>query len=234
MKVGTRIYSHGQAHRLIPREFWKLRENHNSNTDGSEDRFDPHRAHEIRQLRNKSIFPCSPLVRRFSPRIARAAAELPIVDVASGSGRNALPFYDLGCYIICIDRDLTQLGAQLSKPSLGSRRTALLQLNLFQMNLAKDAWPFADSSLGGIINVHFFLQALLPLFERSLSPGGYLLMETFPGHGGNYLQLPKAGSVRTDLEGGFDFEFYKEGRVGPSGYDAVTVRLVARRRQELV
>jgi hypothetical protein len=90
----------------------------------------------------------------------------------------------------------------------------------------------ANSRVGGIINVHFLLPALFPFCESSLSPGGYLLLETVPGCGGNYLELPKAGGIRSALGKAFDFEFYKEGKVGPRGYDAVTVQLLARRRDD--
>jgi hypothetical protein len=57
-----------------------------------------------------------------------------------------------------------------------------------------------------------------------------LLLETVPGCGGNYLELPKAGTLKTAFERGFNFEFYKEGKVGPPDYDAVTVQLLAKRR----
>jgi len=46
----------------------------------------------------------------------------------------------------------------------------------------------------------------------------------------SYLELPKAGDVRTALQRAFDIEFYKERKAVPGNYDAVTVQLVARRR----
>jgi hypothetical protein len=98
------------------------------------------------------------------------------------------------------------------------------------MDLVEDPWPFPESSFGGIINVHFLLPSLLPSFERSIIANGYLLLETVPGCGGNYLQLPKAGELRMSLEKGFVFEFYKERKVGPSSVDAVTVQLLGKRK----
>jgi hypothetical protein len=70
---------------------------------------------------------------------------------------------------------------------------------------------------------------LFPFFEDSLSPGGCLLFETVPGCGGNYLELPKAGQLKGLLGKAFDIEYYKEAKVGPADYDAVTVRLLASR-----
>src|SRR5580704_19678522 len=97
------------------------------------------------------------------------------------------------------------------------------------MDLANDRWPFTTGFAGGIINVHFLLPELFPFFERSLSPGGYLLLETVPGCGGNYLELPKAGELRSAFEKGLQIVWYKERKVGPPGYNAVTVKMVAKK-----
>ena len=86
-------------------------------------------------------------------------------------------------------------------------------------------------SVGGIINIHFTLPTLFPQFESSLIPHGYLLLETVPGVGGNYLELPKGGDLKVALGDAFDFEFYKERHVGPPEHNAVTVKLLAMRRE---
>jgi SAM-dependent methyltransferase len=174
----------------------------------------------------------SPLVRRFGSKIANAAAGKPVADVACGSGRNAVLLSRLGCAVICVDKDLSRLQAQQRRLFRTSLGRTLAQLTLHQMDLVKDPWPFGACTLGGIVNVHFLLPTLFPLFESSLSPGGYLLLETVPGCGGNYVELPKAGGIGFALRRAFDFEFYKEGKVGPQGYDAVTVHLLARRRND--
>ena len=99
-----------------------------------------------------------------------------------------------------------------------------------QVDLATEPWPFARDRLGGIVNVHFLLPVLFNRFKSSLSLGRYLLIETVPAHGGNFLELPTEGEIRSALEGSFDFDFYKETPAGPPGYDKVTVKLLARRR----
>lgn len=172
----------------------------------------------------------SPLVRRFAAKIADAAAGKPVLDVACGSGRNALILARLGCTVICVDRDLTSLQAHVVHLRRTELRKASTKLSLHQLDLAKDRWPFTAGVAGGIINVHFLLPELFPFFERSLSPGGYLLLETVPGCGGNYLELPKAGELRSAFERVFELEFYQERTVGPLGFDAVTVRLLAKKR----
>jgi len=78
--------------------------------------------------------------------------------------------------------------------------------------------------------VHSLFPALFPFFAESLIPGGFLILETIPGHGGNYLKLPKACQLRSTLSEHFEFEFYQERPVGPSVYGAVAVRLLAKRK----
>ena len=172
----------------------------------------------------------SPLVRRFAAKIAELAAGKPVIDVACGSGRNALTLAQLGCPVICVDRDLTSLEAHVVLLRRTELRKASAKLSLYQLDLVVGPWPFAPCMAGGIINVHFLLPKLFPLFEQSLSPGGYLLLETVPGCGGNYLELPRSGEVKSAFEKGFEIEWYKERKVGPAGYNAVTVRMLAKKR----
>jgi SAM-dependent methyltransferase len=176
------------------------------------------------------LFEPSPLVRRFASKIAYAAAGKPVIDVACGSGRNAILLSQLGCAVICVDKDMSLLQTQQQRLSGSLLGRALAQLTLHQMDLIKDPWPFGVCTLGGIVNIHFLLPMLFPFFERSLSPGGYLVLGTVPACGGNYLQLPKKGELRAALARAYDLEFYKEGKAGPRGYDAVTVQLLAKRR----
>ena len=169
----------------------------------------------------------SALVRRFASKIADNAAGVPVLDVACGSGRNAFLLVSHGCAVVCVDNDLAPLQNRLRLSGRPSVASAMLSLR--RLDLVEDPWPFAPRSVGGIINVHFLLPTLFPHFERSLCPGGYLLVESEPGCGGNYLHLPKPGEVRSALGRGFELEFYRERRVGPPGYSAVTVKLLARR-----
>jgi len=165
----------------------------------------------------------SPFVRRFAPRISEAAASLPILDVASGSGRNALRLAELGSLVICIDNDPSRMQVPCCVHGPG-------RVEFMKLDLKLEPWPFGPNSVGGIINVHFYLAELLPHFATALRPGSYLLLESFPGCGGNYLQLPPAGFVSSVLSKTLDLHFYKERRVGPNGTDAVTVHLLAQKR----
>jgi len=173
---------------------------------------------------NSRLLEPSPLVKKFGSTIADAAFGYPIIDVACGSGRNAFYLAEFGSNVICVDRDLTRLKKELPAQTVSPR------LTLFEMDLLADPWPFGPHTIGGIVLVDFLNLSLFALFERSLIAGGYLLIETVSGRGGNYLELPKASELRTALEKSFDFCVYREVKVGPRASNAVTVRLLARRR----
>jgi SAM-dependent methyltransferase len=177
-------------------------------------------------VHESSPHPCA-LVRRFALKVAAATSGMPVLDVACGSGRNAFPFEQLGCTVICVDKDLSVL-KQTQKLFPACERPGRILPH--QVDLTRDEWPFGDASIGAIINVHFFLPPLFPQFARSLIPGGYLLFETVPGCGGNYLQLPREGEIRARCKNDFEFDMLKEKHVGPAEFGAVTVKLLARRK----
>ncbi len=175
-------------------------------------------------METQSDFIPTSFVKRFAPLIARSANGLPIADVACGSGRNATVFLELGCKVICLDKDLGQLRWQYRTQTFSQGIEAV------QIDFLHQSWPLVTAAVGGIINVHFLLPKLFPSFVESLIPGGYLLIQTVPGCGGNYLQLPKSNELRSALSEHFDFEFYQERPVGPSAFNSVTVNLLAKRR----
>jgi len=163
-------------------------------------------------------------------KMANAAGDKVVLDVGCGSGRNAVLLSRLGCTVICLDRDLTALHALQERLCCSPLEKASAELIAQRVDLAKDRWPFMPNVVGGIISVHFFMPTLFPYFTGSLSSGGYLLLQTVPGCGRNYLELPKAGDVRSAFERAFSIEFYNERKVGPPGCDAVTVNMLAKKR----
>ena len=84
-------------------------------------------------------------------------------------------------------------------------------------------------AFGLIVLVHFLPQSLSALTSL-VAPEGYLFIETIGGQGGNWLELPPAGAVEQALGRDFSFCFYKERQVGKQGTNAVSVRLLARKR----
>ena len=83
--------------------------------------------------------------------------------------------------------------------------------------------------LGRKLTVHFLDVGLLDAVWASLVLGGRLYIETFGGHGKNYLDLPKAGQLRDSLSRHFKLAFYRERKVGPPNSDAVSVKLLGKK-----
>src|SRR5271156_5897588 len=111
----------------------------------------------------------SVLVSRFASQIVSAAGGRPILDVACGSGRNALALSRLDATVICVDRDLTRLRSY-------EALTSSEKLKPCQLDLEKESWPFGEATAGGIINVHFLLPSLFSFFKTSLFADGFLLI----------------------------------------------------------
>ncbi len=183
-----------------------------------------------RQIVKDEIFrDAAPFVRKCAEKIVVAANGRPILDVACGSGRNAILLPRLGGTLNCIDKDLSSLDLNLKRQrsTLSGFANRLIPERI---DLLKDAWPFDPGGVGGIINVHCLLTAILPAFAMSLTPQAYLLLETVPGHGANYRELPQRGVLKATLEPTFDLAFYEERPAGPSERNAVAVKVLARRK----
>ncbi len=183
----------------------------------------------LQTIRDEISRATSPLVRRFAEQVVAAASERPILDVACGSGRNAIFLARMGGTVICIDKDLSPFDANLQRwrefVTVSAKR-----LQPRRIDLLRDRWPFERGNVGGVINIHFLFPPLFPLFASSLAPSGYLLLETVAGHGDNYLELPQEGALKAILADAFDLVFYEERSVGPSKHHAVAVKVLARRK----
>ena len=170
----------------------------------------------------------SPLVQRFTGALLEAAKDNPILDVGCGSGRHAFFLAALHARVIAVDRDVTAIQGNM-RLARSIRAFPTKRLETMAIELRGAAWPFEADSLGGIVAVHFPGSLPFPKLARSLVSGGCLLLQTIPGHGRNYLDLPKRGQLKAALEKSFELACYEERQVGPAAANAVTVRLFARR-----
>jgi len=194
-----------------------------------------HNRHEMRtgmQISEADVLQLSPSpsVKRFGPELVLLAGQRPILDVACGGGRNSAWLAHLGGHVIGIDIDLRQIEAHRGNSENTAWSAAYQQVEVVEMDVIKSVWPYPPSSIGGIVNIHFLQESLLMPFSESIVSGGLLILETVEARGNNYLQLPKAGSLRAALESSFSFLVYKERSTGPDGVDAVTVQLIGKKR----
>jgi SAM-dependent methyltransferase len=166
----------------------------------------------------------------------RSLSQWPVLDAGCGFGRNAVALALRGISVVCIDRDADRLGTlfRLGPSYIASHRglsgTGELYPICADLNVSR--WPFDQKCFAAIICVHFLRNELLEAFRSSLVPGGYLYIETFGGHGRNYVDLPKAGQLRNSLSPYFEFKFYRERSVGPPGCGAVSVKLFGKSRRD--
>lgn len=173
----------------------------------------------------------SKLITQFAEEIAKNSVGT-IVDVACGYGRNATYISSFGVPVICVDINdnaLEYIRTYTNLPSDHSQTQGLL--TAIKLDSLHDPWPFANESVGAIINIHFFHPTLIEKFVRSIKSGGLLLIETIDGHGGNYLHLPRQGFIKTQLRDMFDIKYFKEKKVGPLQSNAATVKLLAVKRK---
>jgi hypothetical protein len=133
-----------------------------------------------------------------------------------------------GLDVVCADRDETRLRTLMElAPAYMNTPGEVSRLHPVRTELSASHWPFSQHCFSAIVCVHFLDVRLLPLFFTSLVIGGYLYLETIGGQGQNYLDLPKEGLLRALLSREFQLLFYRERRIGPANFGAVSVKLFA-------
>jgi SAM-dependent methyltransferase len=152
-------------------------------------------------------------------------ADAPILDAPCGFGRNAFALADHGYGVIAVDNDVARLTTL--KQSASSRAKG--RVVVICGDLVRDRLPFGESSFSAIICVHYPVQRIISDLKAALKRGGHLYIETFQGHGKNYLELPKAGEILNALQN-WEMLIYNERSVGPPGEQAVRVEVLARKK----
>jgi SAM-dependent methyltransferase len=157
----------------------------------------------------------------------------PVLDAGCGFGRNAVAVALRGLDIVCADNDAARLSTltklapayfdqhRLPDQAPGQLRTVCIDLNA-------SSWPFGYEEFSSIVCVQFPNFGLIDAFRKSIFRGGFLYLETFGGHGENYVDLPNAGHLRRVLEKDYELAFYRERSVGPPRYSKVSAKLLAR------
>ncbi len=106
-----------------------------------------------------------------APFLVEHAALLPIghtLDLAAGSGRNALFLAGLGHRVIATDA---------SRVALEAIRRCRADVHVVQVDL--DEPCFGPASIDAIVCVNFLDRRLFPAFRAWLRPGGVVLFDTF-------------------------------------------------------
>jgi hypothetical protein len=133
---------------------------------------------------------------------------------------------DKGFDIIAVDKNLVRLSSV--QKSISEKAHAAGKVLPLCADLSKGRLPFGPRSFSAILCIHYPIQNVLADFDDQLMDGGHLFVETFGGHGENYLELPKANEIRQSLKG-YKFIFYNERPVGPISSNSVVVKALAQK-----
>lgn len=141
------------------------------------------------------------------------------VDLGCGRGRHLALLAQHGFHAVGADRDWDAL-----KQARRHCRTALL----LQCDIL-DSLPLRPGSVGLVVAVHVPLPDVMRTFPGILAVGGYAILESVPGHGENWRELPKRGALRRLIDPRFLVLDLSERAVGPVEKKAVMVRAFIQR-----
>lgn len=153
-----------------------------------------------------------------------------VLDVACGSGRNAIFCARRGNVVVAID--LAWAGLERARQVAQAEN---LPLHLLQANL--ETLPLPAERYDSVINVRYLQRSLLPQLECALKPGGILLFETFlidqmqHGHLRNPAFLLQHGELRDAFRELEQLE-YEEGLLTHESGEAYLARLLARKPRQ--
>jgi SAM-dependent methyltransferase len=143
----------------------------------------------------------------------------PVLDLASGEGRHARFFKDLGFDVVAVDRIPAQLEG----------------IRFVQADLEDGSpWPLEGEQFGAIVVANYLHRPLFPRLAESLAPGGVLIYETFMlgnerfGKPSNPAFLLRPGELKQAFRS-LEVRGFEEGEVAQPK-PAVVQRICAARR----
>lgn len=132
----------------------------------------PNRVHWDARYREHQPRPPSALLGRWLTRLAPPDDRARALDIACGTGRNAILLAQHGWQVLGVDISPVALGiAQQEARAQGA------DLDLVALNL--DEWPLPQAYFDLICVFRFLDRALCARLPTALKPGGTLIYETF-------------------------------------------------------
>lgn len=150
-----------------------------------------------------------------------------VLDIACGSGRNAIFLARRGCAVVGVDLALAAL-RHLQRTACRER----LLVHPVQADLECHCLPAAR--FDAVINIRYLQRSLFGQLEHTLKPGGVLLFETFlvdqlqRGHPRNPAYLLRRGELAQAFPGLERLE-YEEGLLAHESGSDYLARLLARK-----
>jgi len=141
------------------------------------------------------------------------------IDAPCGYGRHAVLLENRGYDVACIDRD----------PYAIKNCKELLPNGLVTVADITRVMPFCAGSFGVAIAVHFVSVGFLRQMMRMLVPGGYLIYESFGGHGENWRSLLLEKQFMAELKDIGELLIFRKHKVGPDITPRISAKIFARR-----
>jgi tellurite methyltransferase len=151
-----------------------------------------------------------------------------VLDVAAGSGRNALFLARRGNAVDAIDISFTGL-----RSARAAAAAAGIEVRAVQADL--ESFPLPVALYDAVINIRYLQRALFTPLQRTVKPGGIILFETFLiaqqafGHPRNPAHMLQPDELRRAFAG-CEIVLYTEGLVHGADGPAYLARLLARPR----
>ena len=124
---------------------------------------------------DRALAPPASLFEHYRETLASTRSLGPLVDLASGRGRNAIPAAETLGPVVALDRNRRFLD-ELGKRS----HTAGVRVERVQTDLETPfGIPLKTGSAGSILVFRYLHRPLAKAIESLLAPGGWLLYETF-------------------------------------------------------
>lgn len=170
----------------------------------------------------KALRPSSFVRRQISTlKLAPASS---VLDVPCGTGRHSLYLGRLGHHVTVVDVDEALVQATVAR----------LQASQVECTgIVADATmplPFEPAIFDIAIITDFVDEHLLGSIGNVIRTGGHLIYESYLAQGGNWLQLLPPGRSAEILEPMFEILRSEKREVGPSGFEAESIKILARRR----
>lgn len=139
----------------------------------------------------------SPFVRRCL-KLLPAVPARDVLDLASGFGRHGLYLAGLGDHVVAADIDESKLARSRDAWRARSHTSGTFLPLVVNAELPL---PFPEEAFDLVLMVHYVSEQIVEAVGRALRVGGFLLFETFGGHGGNWQDLPFRGQIASQLSG---------------------------------
>lgn len=117
----------------------------------------------------------SALLRHWAQGLSPESVPGPVLDLASGEGRNGIYLARRGFQVICCDRSRSSLRAARAEASRHNARIRLWWTDLE----AETREPLPKNAFGAVLVFRYLHRPLIPEIRSTVRPGGYVVYETF-------------------------------------------------------